>query len=552
MAAVMLGSFGGMSEKLSARLLPETMSQFARNVTFDSGSLRPLKEASTVSGVTFALGGVDASTKTIFKTANGTWLEFSADVDVMNSPIAQDQHNRVYVTNNGALPQIFATTATNNLFQLGISPPSTPTVALSPASSANTASETPTSRAYVCTYVTAFGEEGPPSTVLVSDIKDVYTDQTVTVTVGSPSDANSNVAKARVYRTDENGIYRYVMDVASANYGSAVTDSVTDAQLGEELPSSDWTKPPAAMKGLVALPNGICAGFTGQTLLFSEAFMPHAWPEAYQLTCRYNIVAIAPLETGLLVLTEGKPSIVQGSDPAGMTMTELDVSQACVSKRSVVDMGDSVIYASPDGLVRISGQGAALITEGVYSKDQWQAAHSPSTIRAFRWEDRYVGFHDYSGSAAATTKGFIVDPRGGQNAFSVHTQDGVAGFNSLLDDKLYFADASGNFKTFATAATYNTGVWRSKEFFTPRPVNLGAALVNFGQDLGGSNSSIILRRGDGEVDEGDYHTETIAASTDHKVFRLPSGTKRNTHEVEVQTQRELLTVAFAESPRELT
>ena len=47
------------------------------------------------------------------------------------------------------------------------------------------------------------------------------------------------------------------------------------------------------MKGLIALPNGVFAGFTGKRICFSEPFLPHAWPVAYRITLEEEIVSIA-------------------------------------------------------------------------------------------------------------------------------------------------------------------------------------------------------------------------------------------------------------------
>ena len=79
-------------------------------------------------------------------------------------------------------------------------------------------------------------------------------------------------------------------------------------------------------------------------------------PDEYKLTVKSDIVAIAPLPSGLLVLTKEKPAIISGLDPSAMALSEIDSNQACVSKRSVVDMGSAVMYASPDGLVMATGK----------------------------------------------------------------------------------------------------------------------------------------------------------------------------------------------------
>ena len=538
MVAITLNSFGGLSKKLSARMLPESMGVEVNNVDFSHGSLRPMASDSPIS-VTFSLGSPSGSSKTLYKTAQNKWFAFNNVVNVVESPVAEDQYDRVYFTGRGSYPEIAANQSINNIYKLAIPRPPKPSVALAPNPSLNVTTETPISRAYLATYVTAFGEEGPSSEVDPQDIIDVYTDQTVTVTVGSAT-GTRNYAYIRLYRTDEDGVFRFVHQGLSSGYSFA--DTVPDDRLGEEVPSRDWVGPPDGMIGLTAIPNGIVAGFEDQTVFFSEAYLPHAWPEEYRLTTKYPIVGIAPLDTGLLVLTKGKPSVVQGADPAGMVMTELDVAQSCVSQRSIVDMGSSVIYASPDGLVEISSSGASVVTDRLFTREQWQADYSPSSIRAFLWEDRYVAF--------SNTQSFIYDPRGGQASLTHIDSNHVAGFNDLASDSLYVINASGSVRTFAGASSWDTYDWESKHFFTQRPVNLGVVQVSFAQDLGAGDTTIVLYGGDGEPTTS-LHTEVIPDTTDIATFRLPSGYKYNVYQITINGMREISALTAAESPQEL-
>ena len=50
--------------------------------------------------------------------------------------------------------------------------------------------------------------------------------------------------------------------------------------------------------------NGIAAGFDGNTVLFSGAYLPYAWPEANRLTTEDDVVAICPIGTSLVVGTK--------------------------------------------------------------------------------------------------------------------------------------------------------------------------------------------------------------------------------------------------------
>ena len=269
--------------------------------------------------------------------------------------------------------------------------------------------------------------------------------------------------------------------------GDTFNDTSPDTSLGEEVPSADWIAPNDAMIGLTAMPNGITAGFFDNTLCFSEAYLPHAWPEAYPPTTAYPIVGLSATVTGLIVRNEANPYIIQGADSAGMVMNELDIAQSCLSKKSIVDMGGSVIYSSPDGLVGISQSGSKVLTEQIFTKAQWDD-YAPSTVRGFRLEDRYVGFSDRS---SGNPVGFILDPRGGQNSFCTVNQilNYVAGFNDLETDALYLVRSNGTVVSFTGDTGYSSAQFYSKHFFTKRPINFGVCQVAFGEDLGGPSCS---------------------------------------------------------------
>ena len=185
------------------------------------------------------------------------------------------------------------------------------------------------------------------------------------------------------------------------------------------LPSGTWIGPPdddtslypdGPLVGLIAVANGVFAGFTGKRLCLSEPFLPHAWPIDYRITLEEDIVAIGSVTNGIVALTDGAPYFVTGVDPSAMTASKLDIAQACVNDKSVVDMGEYLLYAGPDGLVAVSGGEGEVVTNGLISAKQWNDDFNPTTYRAFRYENTYVAF--WNGG------GFVYDPRAGEAALS--------------------------------------------------------------------------------------------------------------------------------------
>lgn len=546
MTGFKLQSFGGKAPKVFSRLLPNEMAQVATNTRLDSGRLEPWKGNASASITPVASYSITGATKTLFRYSSTIWIGSNEDLNIVRSPIAEDPHERLYVTGIGGAtgyPRMTTAAIVGNgtYYALGIPSPAAFDAVTVTGTTAVSGSETPQTRSYIFTYVSAYGEEGVPSQALVSQVVDVYSDQSVTVDFPANPSGAHNLVKKRLYRTDSNGVFRRVAEVQEST--DTYNDTAADSALGEEIPTSNFDAPAdntsadhpdGPLLGLVSMPNGILAGFSGQTVSFSEAFQPHAFPSGYRLTMKSDVVAIAPLNTGLLVLTKEKPAIVQGLDPEAMTMTEVDSTLSCVAKRSVVDMGEYVIYASPDGLVRAADNGLSLITENILTRDQWQDL-TPSSIVAFQYEGHYVAFYN-NGSES---KGFIFDPRGGKNSYIKLDFYATAGFNDLENDELYLV-VGGSVYKFAQGSDLSF-TWRTKKFYVDRPINPGVAKVECDSY---SPTPTMKLYADGVL----KHTQTI---TNGDLFRLPSGYKANEFEIELTGSIPINQVCVYESAGEV-
>ena len=558
MAGFEVATFSGKAPKISAKLLPEDIGQEAINCNLESGQLRAWKDADTVT-VSNTMGAVSSSTETIFlyedadtdATSDDKWLSWNIDVDVQPSPIAEDSYQRIYWTGDSYpkyAANAVAITGTSGFpaagFRLGLPQPSAPTIAITGTANADAIEQ---SIAYTYTFVSRFGEEGPPSTA--SAVVTYAAGQTRTLTLpASPTgsgwifeDAQSGHLK-RIYRTNSSGDFQFVADVAIGT--TSYVDSVTDANLGEFLDTSDNFAPPdnvssdhpsGPMKGLTQLSNGIMAGFTGNTICFSKAYKPHAWPTSYQLTTRSDIVGLSAVSDGMIVTTKGKPYLVAGTDPAQMSMMELDISASCVSKTSIVDMGEVAMYASPDGLVVASMNGVTLATEGILTRDQWQAL-KPSTIKGYLYEGKYLGFYN----DGSNTKGFIFDPRGGKNSFSILSIYAKAGYNDLRTDTLYLM-IGGSLKRFNASSSSLSYTWKSKKFNSKKPINMGAAQVSCASY---SPNPTFKFYADGTL----KHTQQVA---NNEPFRLPSGFLAKDFEFQLEGAVDVDAVCVYESASEI-
>ncbi|GEK46559.1 hypothetical protein HPA02_08420 [Bisbaumannia pacifica] len=549
------GAFRGELPILDARLLPENNAQVARNLYLRRGTLKPERAPAAVASLPGVTSPANLYHYDVGNDGDGFWFSWSSayDVDVARSPIAGDEHARVYWTGQGAPKMSSLSMATSGSgpypsawYQLGVpAPPSAPTVAEpgdrvapDPITNGNgdvveeiaypprTALET----AYVVTCVTAFGEEGPPSDPSGFILRwnsgaEIPAGGSVEVGLPPIPSGNLDIVAKRLYRVESGGQYQLVAELPAS--AISYTDSVNSDALGRTLQSLDWDMPSPALRGLVQMPNGILAGFFENTVAFCEAYRPHAWPVGYQLAFDDPVVGVAVVSGGLVVVTTGQPWLVTGSSPAAMAAMKLDVNQPCAAKRSLVDMGGYALYASPDGLVAAGGDGARVVTREVFSREQWQAIN-PASIHAYRYDGRYLAFSD--GGCFAFT------PGEGVEFFDI---DASAGHYDVTRDTLYLVQGNGVSAWGEGAAmTYR---WRSRLHEVPP----GAAGFSCAKVIARDYPVTLRLIADGEKV---LEHEVLDAG----MFRLPAGFALSRDwEIEIEGSQEVHSVQVATSPGEL-
>lgn len=474
--------FNGIAPGVAPRLLADDFAQVAENIDFEAGRLTPTTD--DVDEFTLQSGAV----RSIYYYRDTNWLEWDdEDVKAVPGPIPDDTNERLYWTGQdyprmGTVTSMVAgsTGYPAVSYRLGVpAPDNAPGTAVSGTADDT---QTPDDVSYVYTFVTAFGEEGPPSPATVAFER---TD-TETVAISMPSgdhpSGNYNFgagALKRIYRSNTGSTNTTFQFLAEVPFTTVSYDDTTpSAGLGEVLPSETWIGPPddnaslypdGPMQGLIAVANGVFAGFSGNRFCLSEPFLPHAWPIDYRITLEEDIVAIGGVSNGVVALTDGRPYFITGTDPSAMTAVQMDIAQACVNARSVVDMGSYLLYAGPDGLVAVTGGQGELVTRGLISAKQWNADFNPTGYRAFRYENTYVAFW----TDGSDHLGFVYDPRGAETAISRLTTAGQVngGHANPKDGKLYLVVAD-KIKEYRGSATNRTLTWKSKKYVTPKPVSM--------------------------------------------------------------------------------
>lgn len=516
-------TFSGIAPGVAPRLLAEQFGQVAENIDFESGRL----VATTEDSDTYTLQ--NGLRRSIYFYRDTNWLEWSEDgVSVVPGPIPGDTLDRLYFTGDD-YPRV-GTVATLisgssgypvNSWRLGVPAPSgTPTVTKSGTPN-DGATENDVS--YVYTLVTADGREGPPSSP--SAIIQLTDGETTTISMPAsynPSGSGHNFAtgaKKRIYRSNTGSTQTQFQFVDEIAYSAVSYTDTTDADaLGEVLPSDGWIGPPdddtslypdGQLKGLISLSQGTMAGFTGKRFCLSEPFLPHAWPIDYRITTEEDIVAIASTANGVAALTDGQPYFITGTEPSSMTAVRIDLAQACVNEHSVVDMGDYVLYAGPDGLCGVASSSGSVVTEGLISVKQWNADFYPTTLRAFRHEGTYVAFH--------ANGGWVYDPRAEEDALSTFTISAAVrgGYRNPKDGQLYII-VGNKIKEYQGSTTSKTLRFKSKKFVTPAPVSMGWVSVHANE-----YPATVKVYGDGNLIA--HYTLTYSNNVYTQTTTVPSG-----------------------------
>jgi len=252
---------------------------------------------------------------------------------------------------------------------------------------------------YVFTFVNDLGEESTPSapSSTIQRPDGVSVAVTTPTTIPSGISSTYGITTKRIYRaaTGNTGtVFRFVAEIPLAT--ETYEDVLTDEQLGEVLESEEFDLPPDDLRGIIALPNGVMAGFSKNQLCLSAQNRPHAWPVGNRLITDTDIVAIANIDTTVVVGTESFVYSASGNDPAAYSMSQPGAPQACVSKRSMRYLNDQVgvVFASPDGLMAMTGPTTVRnVTEGVFTRRQWQDL-VPETIQAAVHDQTYFWWYD--------------------------------------------------------------------------------------------------------------------------------------------------------------
>ena len=253
----------------------------------------------------------------------------------------------------------------------------------------------------VYTYVNEFGwESGPtaPSKAIPVSHGNKLTVSGIDWTNVPPGIERVNVylfhAGQKEAAPTKKAIIGGYLRVATVKRGTTSV-SVKFGRFGEGLQTIGDEPIPLGIRRMAANRRGVYAGLVGKSMVaISTGNIPWSWPSSRRLIFDGIGKAVAVGDGVLYVLTDGRPFIVdvskrdcEGTDcfPA----QQLPMQYPCVAPDSVAIYGDTVYYATTNGIVSLSGPQAKMLVQDEQS--HWMAL-DPHTLKATIANGYYIAF----------------------------------------------------------------------------------------------------------------------------------------------------------------
>jgi hypothetical protein len=211
--------------------------------------------------------------------------------------------------------------------------------------------------------------------------------------VDAISDGYNSEGVVLEFNHDPGKFTQQIPDI-TRSYGYVMIDTNRDEELlGNELESQEWDPPPfRGSLQLVNCWNGFMSAHHDNIVMFSEPYRPHAWPIKYRYALPYNVVSKEVDGNTLLVTTTGPAYLFMGAHPSAMSFDALKDTQAGVKSnvtvlsysglstvtgpsRAITRTPNGVCYATVDGLVVTEGGRSRLLTEALFTKEEWQSRY---------------------------------------------------------------------------------------------------------------------------------------------------------------------------------
>lgn len=529
-----VSGMGGAIKARDEHLIPDTAAAHTVNQRPIEGELTPWRQP-------VGVANVPAGRKTIYRmgrdVASDTayWLSWTTLVHVARGFLANDTTERTYFTGAGT-PKV-----TDNVIGLAGEPYPTSARELGVPAPDGMSTITQTAAGagddrlvfYADTFITDKGEESKPRIIGSITAKP---GATISIT-GLPAvpAGNYGVTTRRIYRsevgTSGQGEFFFLKDQLSTDVSAIDAGLTVGAGV---MATTGWEMPPADLRCLTSLWGGMMAAISGRSVRYCESYKPYAWPIAYEtLPPDVTPVALAVWSSNLLILSNGRPYIVNGATPNAMGDQAVEFEKGCVSVQSVFNVEHGVVWASGDGLAYFGNLGAFLLTENLLTRTQWQALN-PETIVGALFEGVYIG--SYETVPGGARKSFAIDVRK-RDAIYFIDQGFTAAFLDKVRDTLFILDGTAIKKWDAGALM--TATYRSKRFRSARRLSVTACRV-----IARDYPATVRSYGDGQL-------RATRVITNDSPVTLRGGAPAEEWQFEIEAAGTVLGASFAPSIADL-
>lgn len=514
------------------------------------------------------------------------WDMDDPDTDIVRSVLTNDEFERFYFCSptHGLQYNTFERMQTGlSNYPVGIAPPTAAQAISSITVEAGTGATI--SRSYVITYQTVYGEESAPSPpTSASGATEARwflhgIDTPGEVQVGGPDIEFLNIYRTITGASGTASYFRVAhLDVAgpSASVPDPYIDDtrpggLPDTAAANNLPldtvgwyppppfnPDDPTKPIGKLQGIVKMPNGFLVGWLGSDIFMSVPYMPHAWPVEYILSTEYPIVGMGVVGQTCVILTEGYPEALTGTDPISTSLTKLNAVEPCLSRGSIVTSLSGVWYASQNGLMVVSPGGVQNATGPIINRENWIKSYAPEYIRACRYQEGYLALRCYPDPAIRTA--FYLDPTSLEVALTELTEfeycENV--MTDIWSGEVFKIDSQEVQHWDAPSDNLMPLVWRTKEFQTTTELNFGVYAIYWDHARFSPNDhSLDLIDHDVPVrfiawqNRRQVYDANIPINKNGKPMRLPSGTMGDVWQFEIRARAPIYSLAIAQTEKEL-
>ena len=375
-------TFLGMQPRVDPTLLPPNTAQLALDADLSRGTLAPFRADVQVTA-----------------TAPGTvvWMSRGACRTDLPCTVSVAQFTQgceqVFVTGLRDRPMRATREGwlADDLTWLGLPAPSTaPLIVWGPDVPLRDQEAVP--RAFFYTYRNAFGEESAPSPPSATTV--VAWDRSAWVGNFELPPVEAGVVAVVVYMlqpgmenmqgTPAGGEASWFEIGVSPLPQAYDVQYTATTRLGRRFDGFEHLPPPTDLRDIQSCGDHVLAGLSDGELHFSEPGTFGAWPDKYRI--RFNAEPLRFLATGGFgyVLTCGAPEVVKlrhdGSRGGARQVTTLQEDLPLAGLQAVAVYDGVCFYATRFGLVMLAGPQAKLLTEGLFTQEQWEAMQ-PTTMR---------------------------------------------------------------------------------------------------------------------------------------------------------------------------